>query len=164
MCLKRAYLLSGKEKDKLKSISGRSITALKMVLQKADKDITVYKVFIKGTLGIYTPYRGFPMEVGQMYYQTEKEVHKRFSYALDYHPREAGFILTVNKGLHSYISRDIAIGRNAIHFNPTFKFSKSEYVVHKCKVPQGASYIVNHVGEIASDKLIIGKEVSCEIV
>lgn len=123
-----------------KGLKVNQANLIKIAVQKAKKDIQVYKRFIDSTIGLVTPYKN-------LYWPGRTLVSiPKLGILLD--PDYSGrYCLKVNEGLHAYTSEEKA--RNC-------KYGDAE-VIRKMVIPKGASYISNDYGEIIATDMRMGR-------
>lgn len=156
----------------------------KPIRKVADKDIIVFKVFNKSRyiyknkakVGIHSLIMYFTYMFTALYEQEPLKVESyiRYSRILNKYPNLYKYSLlvkiilkleilfktavmgyTIRKGFNSYTVK--ALRRELMHRMSSI----SSLVVHKCIIPKGATYYINDLGEIISDKIIVtGKVVS----
>lgn len=119
-------------------------------LLTAEEDIPVLKVGLDRDKQMQSPYRGFKYELGKTY-SMEEPLHLKGTSWYSY----------VNEGFHSYDSSKVTIrneywtllvykGRHTVVGQYT-----SDMSTFNAKVPKGAHYYINELGEIVSDQIII---------
>lgn len=101
----------------------------------AEKDIKVYKMLVKGSNELLSPYQDYPYKLRTLYSVKTKLNNKSLN--------------LINKGLHAYT--DIIRAERQISYG-------SDRVIYEAKIPKGSLYKMGSDQDIVSNQLIVLKK------
>lgn len=101
------------------------------------KPITTYKVIYSRDSLLLTLFRGFPIQIGNTYKETLKNIFKS--------KRRTHLYYHINKGLHSFIAKYPAI--------TTAQINGCGRMVVECVIPRFSLYWIGNNYDIVSNKL-----------